>query len=144
MQRMLLQKKFQFHKGTIRTQLLKWRVVLLPDFNSIKVRLEQNWCSLLRWWWLYFNSIKVRLELISRNISSHISTNFNSIKVRLERNKLLLPLNIVLNFNSIKVRLEPHSLNAAKGSIPIFQFHKGTIRTLSRRISCMPMPISIP
>ena len=37
------------------------------------------------------------------------------------------------HFNSIKVRLEPES-PASTGSRYPFQFHKGTIRTLCRRI----------
>ena len=34
--------KFQFHKGTIRTVVLKPVLPSALDFNSIKVRLEQN------------------------------------------------------------------------------------------------------
>ena len=38
----------------------------------------------------------------------------------------------VVNFNSIKVRLELIALKSGDISFPIFQFHKGTIRTLSQ------------
>ena len=54
--------QFQFHKGTIRTDLLPNYLQRFGNFNSIKVRLE------LRTWVtgqqldIYFNSIKVRLE----------------------------------------------------------------------------------
>ena len=37
----LLASLFQFHKGTIRTIHLPQATLILPDFNSIKVRLEQ-------------------------------------------------------------------------------------------------------
>ena len=33
--------KFQFHKGTIRTEALKNTPITKLDFNSIKVRLER-------------------------------------------------------------------------------------------------------
>ena len=36
----VLQFLFQFHKGTIRTTVLRAFFGFLPDFNSIKVRLE--------------------------------------------------------------------------------------------------------
>ena len=162
---------FQFHKGTIRTELQVLNLVSLLHFNSIKVQLEpiksvmtitctdrfqfhkgtirtkdaqqavnaeQN-----------FNSIKVQLELISPSTSGsstifqfHKGTirtvisitsflffaNFNSIKVQLE-----LYLHSYLrqsrqNFNSIKVQLE-HDSVFRQVFQPLFQFHKGTIRT---------------
>ena len=62
-----------------------------------------------------------------------VSCNFNSIKVRLERvNARSFIATYEKDFNSIKVRLElvPTSAN---GSILIFQFHKGTIRTGTSR-----------
>ena len=37
---------------------------MIPNFNSIKVRLERMCCKKLLRLLLYFNSIKVRLELI--------------------------------------------------------------------------------
>ena len=53
---------------------------------------------------------------------------FNSIKVQLE---LFVDVYfiIIIYFNSIKVQLEPKS-RFNKGSSTVFQFHKGTIRTL--------------
>ena len=56
--------RFQFHKGTIRTA---FQICVHPqnrDFNSIKVRLEQQEIMLAKWESMYFNSIKVRLERI--------------------------------------------------------------------------------
>ena len=56
--------RFQFHKGTIRTDNRLRNFVLILDFNSIKVRLELK----TPLWKLVkhsnFNSIKVRLELM--------------------------------------------------------------------------------
>ena len=55
-------RRFQFHKGTIKTPRLHWQGVALRDFNSIKVRLklcvEEGQHKVYR----YFNSIKVRLK----------------------------------------------------------------------------------
>ncbi len=78
---------------------------MFDDFNSIKVRLERFYCSLILLC-RYFNSIKVRLELMNEY-------NINQQK---------------LNFNSIKVRLELDSINGFKFTKE-FQFHKGAIRT---------------
>ena len=77
----------------------------------------------------YFNSIKVRLERCAVLFQVAPCAYFNSIKVRLER---LMPLSssIPRNFNSIKVRLERLSVWRCERSL-IFQFHKGTIRTMA-------------
>ena len=53
---------------------------------------------------------------------------FNSIKVQLEHSKTLTD-NIEHYFNSIKVQLEPLMRLTLKPFL-IFQFHKGTIRTV--------------
>ena len=99
----------------------------MPNFNSIKVRLEPSTDAKkqtvevfqfhkgairtivdlsLNAFDNYFNSIKVRLEHMGVVGSPLFRFNFNSIKVRLELKaekgvKISLP-----NFNSIKVRLE--------------------------------------
>ena len=54
---------------------------------------------------------------------------FNSIKVRLERVYPCRDNLAIVHFNSIKVRLEPLLENVIKNPL-IFQFHKGTIRTM--------------
>ena len=56
-------KSFQFHKGAIRTDDANVPAVRVPNFNSIKVRLELGLSLMLLRLLLYFNSIKVRLEL---------------------------------------------------------------------------------
>ena len=147
---MLSHKEFQFHKGAIRTSPCSSLNVKFFDFNSIKVRLEQDILKPLQEGFIYFNSIKVRLELISCQICRGFASfqfhkgairtlagdfvwpmyeNFNSIKVRLELLLLLLLMKRLLHFNSIKVRLEPGSVPSTSMSNS-FQFHKGAIRTL--------------
>ena len=86
------------------------------NFNSIKVQLElyivgNHFCSSF-----YFNSIKVQLEPASTCSQVSASADFNSIKVQLERSYLwLLPQST------------------------IFQFHKGTIRTLCPFLASLPL-----
>ena len=57
---------FQFHKGTIRTQVHQMNEDFKRNFNSIKVRLEQIKACTGKSLQDYFNSIKVRLEPTSR------------------------------------------------------------------------------
>ena len=59
-----------------------------------------------------------------------LHNNFNSIKVRLEPYDGNDVQDLSRNFNSIKVRLELTFLQH-KTMILKFQFHKGTIRTMS-------------
>ena len=65
-------KRFQFHKGTIKTIKVMKHLLTIPYFNSIKVQLKQwfsyNWLSSS----LYFNSIKVQLKQIKRTNPSFI------------------------------------------------------------------------
>ena len=65
--------------------------------------------------------------------------NFNSIKVQLERNNLDLSHVLCCNFNSIKVQLE-HLRTCVVRSMELFQFHKGTIRTLN--MICISLVLS--
>ena len=60
---------FQFHKGTIRTQVfyMMYALVFL-SFNSIKVRLEQRKKTRIMANQPSFNSIKVRLERVHQGI----------------------------------------------------------------------------
>ena len=55
--------------------------------------------------------------------------NFNSIKVRLEQGSTAKTKAQIANFNSIKVRLEQNAV-PGNATITVFQFHKGTIRTI--------------
>ena len=81
-------------------------VVLLPYFNSIKVRLEPSCCR-----------------------SSRKLPSFQFHKGTIRTGVLLEYATVLFNFNSIKVRLE-HILQTLILLISLqFQFHKGTIRT---------------
>ena len=75
-----------------------------------------------------FNSIKVQLEQKAPAEKIDSDYDFNSIKVQLEPSYLSMPVSFPVNFNSIKVQLEPGTGWAAY-NIYKFQFHKGTIRT---------------
>ena len=56
-------KRFQFHKGTIKTFFMLSRIFVdCPDFNSIKVRLKRHERITLQRVFRHFNSIKVRLK----------------------------------------------------------------------------------
>ena len=58
------------------------------------------------------------------------TSSFNSIKVRLEHRCVACPCRCRPCFNSIKVRLERVAEYGASNLDDMFQFHKGTIRTL--------------
>ena len=102
--------------------------MVLSYFNSIKVRLEHKvqqeavlYCefqfhkgTIRTWCWSRVNSVEKK---------------FNSIKVRLERLFDLLLCLCLPYFNSIKVRLEP-ARRLRSILVGLFQFHKGTIRTI--------------
>ena len=97
--------KFQFHKGAIRTQHYHQLNFDLPDFNSIKVRLEH---------WVFgnsepninnFNSIKVRLELPLLLCCPQMLV-FQFHKGAIRTICVMLREIFLANFNSIKVRLE--------------------------------------
>ena len=104
-------RSFQFHKGAIRTTIFD---------NGMK---PQD----------YFNSIKVRLERFFKQALTLLLLYFNSIKVRLEQGGGSPPQPLVLYFNSIKVRLEPDTLTSDNLGTPVFQFHKGAIRTETKK-----------
>ena len=59
----LTSQKFQFHKGTIKTLLLRLKNLAIRYFNSIKVQLKRKRPTLTTNFYKYFNSIKVQLKL---------------------------------------------------------------------------------
>ena len=63
--------KFQFHKGTIRTQGLEYDNQAKKNFNSIKVQLEHSDSFILSRINEYFNSIKVQLEHLTSYGAGH-------------------------------------------------------------------------
>ena len=120
---------FQFHKGTIRTEILAVSSPLNVNFNSIKVRLElsqmsDNYTNISKF---QFHKGTIRTEAPNRLLSLVAIFQFHKGTIR----TFHIPLYVhpYSYFNSIKVRLE-----LPKTSIlPFFkefQFHKGTIRTL--------------
>ena len=76
-------------------------------------------------------------------ISSNVGTDFNSIKVRLKPFRTWLFSCLPGYFNSIKVRLKRDEPNLT-GKTSLFQFHKGTIKTIDQLIKGCPKQISIP
>ena len=82
--------------------------------------------------WFQFHKGTIRTILFQ--VFSLAFQDFNSIKVQLEPGNLFVFLFILLHFNSIKVQLELSTVWCCNSS-PIFQFHKGTIRTYR----CVPV-----
>ena len=99
--------RFQFHKGTIRTQLLLLLMRKLLHFNSIKVRLEPIDEGCVHTICGDFNSIKVRLEhtTVSSSIEQ-LSFQFHKGTIRTGQHGCRKCRQGY--FNSIKVRLEPY------------------------------------
>ena len=92
---------------------------------------------------MYFNSIKVRLKHLLQIANWLLRSYFNSIKVRL---KPFTDLTFTMfdHFNSIKVRLKHKDFKDERVKSLLFQFHKGTIKTLDVQERCTIYSISIP
>ena len=105
--RMICKRKFQFHKGTIKT-------LLTTPFTSRRQ---------------HFNSIKVRLKLPDSNISVSAKQHFNSIKVRLKHLSCLVD-SVLSEFQFHKGTIKTGDTGCRFHSDRQFQFHKGTIKTL--------------
>ena len=97
---------FQFHKGTIKTNL---RAIYEQSTSRFQ---------------FHKGTIKTYPET---NLNKSI-LDFNSIKVRLKLGSEILIIVTYRNFNSIKVRLKPNR-HLEKSLTLVFQFHKGTIKT---------------
>ncbi len=65
--------RFQFHKGTIKTDYASSIDPFNLNFNSIKVQLKQNFELVQRVHQLNFNSIKVQLKLKSSSDIEEVS-----------------------------------------------------------------------
>ena len=136
---------FQFHKGTIWTIGQNLFLTLHNDFNSIKVQFEQPLQVVMFLVSLHFNSIKVQFELNALTSSSKCNPYFNSIKVQFEQENLMLRVATMCYFNSIKVQFERLNPYLMLDGGSAFQFHKGTIWTLTCSICVLVIcPISIP
>ena len=78
-----------------------------------------------------FNSIKVRLKLMKQSVFNLNTLNFNSIKVRLKHGRLCgLCFICIFQFHKGTIK----TLNSIRYWLEnaSFQFHKGTIKTLFR------------
>ena len=82
------------------------RLVIVQNFNSIKVQLElETRLYIITFCLFQFHKGTIRtLRLYSVDEDNH---NFNSIKVQLERKVEKLIEELSRDFNSIKVQLEP-------------------------------------
>ena len=97
--------EFQFHKGTIKTDisLRWWRTP--PYFNSIKVQLKQQRAANIDSMGTNFNSIKVQLKrLRTSSVSCCIRFQFHKGTIKTDFTAGLH--HNELDFNSIKVQLK--------------------------------------
>ena len=100
------------------------------NFNSIKVRLKQK-LEMISSYFVLFQFHKGTIKTIKYQFCHNAVQHFNSIKVRL---KLAVATGIIIPmqyFNSIKVRLKHSSFLGSLSKAFSFQFHKGTIKTIS-------------
>ena len=140
---MLANLAFQFHKGTIKPLSAQRETLSVKYFNSIKVRLNPLFVTILSRGYHNFNSIKVRLNLERVGVVGVFRRHFNSIKVRL--NLIILKACLcVVGFQFHKGTIKPPVRAETQRSIPQFQFHKGTIKPLSVFERCSLIHISIP
>ena len=112
---------FQFHKGTIKTNVCVFDGTASLHFNSIKVRLKHDDTSVVFLYSHHFNSIKVRLKHFMGMSKEN-------------------PLKFQFHKGTIKTRL----LRSWHFILMLFQFHKGTIKTLKLTYKSIPHRISIP
>ena len=127
-ERALASTVFQFHKGTIRTRLPTVSSRSTLNFNSIKVQLERQQLHFRRQDRRNFNSIKVQLEPFTEKSAGGLQSNFNSIKVQLEPWSAQRP-SLGSRFQFHKGTIRTLSTFFAFFGCDLFQFHKGTIRT---------------
>ena len=101
----MIDEKFQFHKGTIRTASYRSQELISNEFQFHKGTIRTIRAAGFRLLDMYFNSIKVRLEL-SVLFCVFAIVIFQFHKGTIRTGLLLAILVWFLNFNSIKVRLE--------------------------------------
>ena len=134
---------FQFHKGTIKTSIRQTELTDRHHFNSIKVRLKLG-ILYENMYLLPFQFHKGTIKTLCRIILRIALVNFNSIKVRLKPLQLSSVAKSYYDFNSIKVRLKLiRDYNTYSREL-VFQFHKGTIKTIQLPALLLVNRISIP
>ena len=109
LRRVFHHRRFQFHKGTIKTRRAYAFTFAAAYFNSIKVRLKRTSTNHSSGSHRHFNSIKVRLKLTSSSQNSLVlSFQFHKGTIKTKQ-YLLQTTEINKHFNSIKVRLKPQT-----------------------------------
>ncbi len=98
--------RFQFHKGTIRTERCRSDVLSSYRFQFHKgtIRTTRNYYAHHNENIFQFHKGTIRTQ--PAKLHSRLLLHFNSIKVRLEPCIGIALLQVMLHFNSIKVRLE--------------------------------------
>ena len=137
-----VRKIFQFHYGTIKRILLIAGCCELPHFNSTIVRLKASSSSIFRLpssFQFHYGTIKRTSARSAFNQFSY----FNSTMVRLKEGVSAFLRESPTHFNSTMVRLK-ESLMKQTSSRTAFQFHYGTIKSLSAPPSIVGSHISIP
>ena len=119
---------FQFHKGTIKTNILLTLLLNISNFNSIKVRLK-----LLA---LAYPYGTCRFQFHKGTIKTSLSWQERRVRQGFQFHKGTIKTVVVDDleaakdyFNSIKVRLKLEDAEDDEIVITWFQFHKGTIKT---------------
>ena len=119
---------FQFHKGTIRTALLRWNLLPILNFNSIKVQLERGAAPqyVAKYVKFQFHKGTIRTVVSQQAVQARGLFQFHKGTIRTFVSSLDGCCHSY--FNSIKVQLERRFVTTIT-LIDKFQFHKGTIRT---------------
>ena len=115
-------KEFQFHNGTIKSKAACTRFKYASEFQFHNGTIKR------------INGLHTGAQI----------ENFNSTMVRLKVYCLFLPIIVFSNFNSTMVRLKASSQGFKDGSLVKFQFHNGTIKSISDKIPVTCHGISIP
>ncbi len=124
-----LPQEFQFHFGTIKTDMYQDDNVSAAIFQFHFGTIKTPYRLLYRRRYQYFNSTLVRLKRTGGVTHGPQLDNFNSTLVRLKPGWPTRIPRFTGNFNSTLVRLKRYKHGAYTGSHRIFQFHFGTIKT---------------
>ena len=122
-----LRPQFQFHKGSINTSVCIFNMSYCHSFNSIKVRLIQQYNGVTtsyKQFQFHKGSINTLFVIVAP--THHATFQFHKGSINTE--DAVSALSYYNRFNSIKVRLIPHGHHALAPS-HVFQFHKGSINT---------------
>ena len=113
------------------------------DFNSIKVRLKQEYEKRKRENRIFqFHKGTIKTSALKNGVFEPLSFQFHKGTIKTTEHQLE-KFNKE-NFNSIKVRLKPAASVNPVAAPSSFQFHKGTIKTACRHGRKKVVGISIP